>query len=63
MRNSSLDCSGFMNNPDNSHECDKCPAYTDTACGASYGHRLPCGGTECFVDIQCRIRRLMESLA
>ena len=41
----------FMNDPNNSHNCVKCPenAGFDTW----PGNRLPCGQFNCWVDLHC----------
>lgn len=38
----------FISNPENFHECDKCPFNKDSSC---LGNLLPCGKSDCRVDI------------
>ena len=38
----------FMYNPDNSHNCEKCPENRHFSSG------LPCGQHSCWVDCHCK---------
>lgn len=40
----------FMENPDNSHKCDKCPENSGFE-----GQCLPCGQQNCWVDCHCNL--------
>lgn len=41
----------FMNNPENSHNCESCPE--NHGCD-NWQNRKPCGQWNCWVDLHCR---------
>ena len=41
----------FMNDPNNSHNCVKCPE--NAVFDAWPGNRLPCGQFNCWVELHC----------
>jgi len=44
------DYSGFMCNPDNEYNCNKCPER----CSGTNDYGLPCGQQQCWVTAHCR---------